>query len=83
MFYVLMMKTKGGTSMATDMEMFTRFPVACILVNTVGAPNFICNLRFMNLVGYTEPELTELMRKDFFSIFDELISICLYKLIRT
>lgn len=57
--------------MATDMEMFTRFPVACILVNTVGAPNFICNLRFMNLVGYTEPELTELMRKDFFSVFDE------------
>lgn len=57
--------------MEKDMELFVRFPVACMLVNTVGKPGFIFNSRFQNLLGYSQEELVAQMNKDYSVLFDE------------
>lgn len=53
------------------MEMFNRFPAACMLVNTIGKPNFMCNNRFRAMVGYTEEEIADIMNTDFRVLLDE------------
>lgn len=57
--------------MQKDMDLFVRFPAACMLVNTVGVPAFICNARLLNLVGYDEAAFAKQMQSDYTVIFDE------------
>ena len=39
--------------MATsEMELFNRIPVAGMIVNTVGKPNFIFNAKFLSMTGF-------------------------------
>jgi len=57
--------------MQQDMELFVRFPAACMLVNTVGTPAFICNARFFSLIGYDEASFLSQMQSDYTVIFDE------------
>ena len=57
--------------MSNDMDFFVHFPAACILVNTSGAPNFMGNERFLQLIRYTENDFVNQMQQDYTIIFDE------------
>lgn len=53
------------------LEFFNRIPVAGLLVNTLGRPNFICNNKFLSLVGYTEEEINDIFANDYRIVFNE------------
>ncbi len=57
--------------MSNDMDFFVHFPAACILINTSGAPNFMGNERFLQLIRYTENDFVNQMQQDYTIIFDE------------
>lgn len=56
---------------SNDLEFFNRIPVAGLLVNTLGRPNFICNNKFLSLVGYTEDEINDIFASDYRKVFNE------------
>lgn len=56
---------------SNDLDFFNRIPVAGLLVNKIGRPNFIYNLKFLSLVGYTDAQLSEVFIKDYTKVFDE------------
>ena len=56
---------------SNDLDFFNRIPVAGLLVNKIGRPNFIYNLKFLSLVGYTDAQMSEIFIKDYTKVFDE------------
>ena len=56
---------------SNDLDFFDRIPVAGLLVNKIGRPNFICNLKFLSLVGYNDSQMSEAFIKDYTKVFDE------------
>ena len=58
--------------MATSgMELFHRIPVAGLIVNPVGKPNFIFNAEFLSLAGFSEEEMNDIIRNDIERVFDK------------
>lgn len=55
---------------SNDLDFFNRIPVAGLLVNKIGRPNFIYNAKFLSLVGYDEAQMSEVFIKDFTKVFD-------------
>ena len=56
---------------SNDLDFFNRIPVAGLLVNKIGRPNFIYNLKFLALVGYNNAEMSEIFIKDYTKVFDD------------
>ncbi len=56
---------------SNDLDFFNRIPVAGLLVNKIGRPNFIYNLKFLSLVGYTDAQMSEIFIRDYTKVFDE------------
>ncbi len=56
---------------SNDLEFFNRIPVAGLLVNKIGRPNFIYNLKFLSMVGYNDAQMSEVFIKDYTKVFDE------------
>lgn len=56
---------------SNDLDFFNRIPVAGLLVNKIGRPNFIYNLKFLSLVGYNDAQMSEIFIKDYTKVFDE------------
>ena len=56
---------------SNDLDFFNRIPVAGLLVNKIGRPNFIYNLKFLALVGYDDAQMSEIIVKDYTKVFNE------------
>ncbi|MCR4647710.1 MAG: diguanylate cyclase [Lachnospiraceae bacterium] len=56
---------------SNDLEFFNRIPVAGLLVNKIGRPNFIYNLKFLSMVGYNDAQMSEVFIRDYTRVFDE------------
>lgn len=67
---------------SNDLDFFNRIPVACLLVNKIGRPNFICNLKFLALVGYDDSQMSEVFIRDFTKVFDEADIVAFRKQLR-
>ncbi len=60
-----------GDTSALYMEIFTRLPMAGLLVNVSGRPNFVANHKFLSMIGYSEEEFYSVMGSNYIRIFDE------------
>jgi len=56
---------------SNDLDFFNRIPVAGLLVNKIGRPNFIYNLKFLSLIGYNDAQMSEVFIRDYTKVFDE------------